>query len=1092
MDYIAQPKDYWIAPNAVYITRNALSNPNRIQGSVASGAAILCYIEGVAGLGYDNGHRFRTWPLTISPTYFNSNTAKYVYVAIPRSAEIGTQAIVVFPSEKLDIYGVNVNNEQVGSIDYYYIWLQGILTATDGTSNREWQQHIDFGRKGTDEDLYDDTTSDWYQYSKVSGLVTFLKDIAMKAGTTFHNLILGNKELTGVATALTADDFIDSDELVATPSYINARSLSKTHEDVAAESIGFLKGLWVKGKELFGFDQDGNIKANNVETVGDTVVGGLLTALRSVINHAQSDNYTGGELTGTGWRLTADDGSGHSKLEVDNIVARMKFVASVLEARKYVALGGNYVYSPAASIIERVDYINHYDEESYTGLRVEYIGAECYEYPANIHMVKGQTIDVTTDNAMLYVRLSDGSQFLVQGVNSVDYTATEDCDVRIGCFTADTRLNYTLESVDVILGYETLNMPWILRKMPMWMASKLMSRKKMVKTTVSDEDKRAATVFRCWIKADDGTTRTVNTWQKGMLARCQTMDVSKSENGTHTRGVNGVVSTKNTYYWREVVAALSGYLPISDGMIHSFVELSNAAGHYDAGSDLPSVGDSIVCFGATKKQYSNIIVIETVGADAPAFKEFRGVGLQDITRDNTNAELPRFSTKGRQFTKISPSTGNDFYAPHFYIETISGTEEVGYSLSRLRVDMNGIESTVTNLSNQNLLTGLADGEGWWHDESDFDASHVKFSSKGQVLVSIDGSIETPSIELPAGQYTFSCIGETAGTDYHFTVSYFENGQWYDLDDFDIEEGEDIVFTFSLTVQRIIQIEVYTDLDAFYISYPKLEYGTIATSFNMDSEVNYSRIRQTAESIEMKVKNTGIDIDQDEINLTAGKVKFLAGDGSANPHISINPTSGELDAKGGNFEQINVKDAVITGSLMYRNILFSPYDYGIEGANLFERNGDKVSLLCETFVITGQKRQGHFYVSLPPASMFHNANIRIINATYKGANRHEKDLGIIDLAVNYFSDATNPYQVDVQGYVTDNFVSCVEYDYYAGNTDYILNGGLDQGGIARYNTGVCGILGRSIYEYIELVSVEHPFTVADHDNWAWMIVEARKQ
>ena len=666
--------------------------------------------------------------------------------------------------------------------------------------------------------------------------------------------------------------------------------LSRTTDDEAHGVIGFLKGLWVKGKELFGFDQDGNIKANNVETVGDTVVGGLLTALRSVINHAQSDNYTGGELTGTGWRLTADDGSGHSKLEVDNIVARMKFVASVLEARKYVALGGNYVYSPAASIIERVDYIKHYDEESYTGLRVEYIGAGCYEYTTNIHMVKGQTIDVTTDNAMLYVRLSDGSQFLVQGVNSVEYTATEDCDVRIGCFTADTRLNYTLESVDVILGYETLNMPWILRKMPMWMASKLMSRKKMVKTTVSDEDKRAATVFRCWIKADDGTTRTVNTWQKGMLARCQTMDVSKSENGTHTRGVNGVVSTKNTYYWREVVAALSGYLPISDGMIHSFVELSNAAGHYDAGSDLPSVGDSIVCFGATKKQYSNIIVIETVGADAPAFKEFRGVGLQDITRDNTNAELPRFSTEGRQFTKISPSTGNDFYAPHFYIETINGTEEVGYSLSRLRVDMNGIESTVTNLSNQNLLTGLADGEGWWHDESDFDASHVKFSSKGQVSVSIDGSIETPSIELPAGQYTFSCIGETAGTDYHFTVSYFENGQWYDLDDFDIEEGEDIVFTFSLTVQRIIQIEVYTDLDVFYISYPKLEYGTIATSFNMDSEVNYSRIRQTAESIEATIVNklgeTGIRIDGTHRQIQAKADQFEIQNSSGQTTMTI--------------------------------------------------------------------------------------------------------------------------------------------------------------------------------------------------------------
>ena len=92
--YVTQPKDYWIALQAIKITLNALGNPNRMQGSVASGAAILCYIEGVAGLGYDNGHRFKTWPLSISPTYFNSNTAKYVYVAIPRSTSVGTQAVV--------------------------------------------------------------------------------------------------------------------------------------------------------------------------------------------------------------------------------------------------------------------------------------------------------------------------------------------------------------------------------------------------------------------------------------------------------------------------------------------------------------------------------------------------------------------------------------------------------------------------------------------------------------------------------------------------------------------------------------------------------------------------------------------------------------------------------------------------------------------------------------------------------------------------------------------------------------------------------------------------------------------------------------
>ena len=340
MDYIAQPKDYWIALQAINITLNALGNPNRMQGSVASGAAILCYIEGVDGLGYDNGHRFRTWPLAISPTYFNSNTEKYVYVAIPRSEAVGTQAIVVFPSEQLDIYGKNVGNAQIGSTDYYYIWLQGIITATDGTSNREWQQAIDFGKKGTDEDLYDDTTSEWYVYSKVSEVVTFLKNITMKTGTTFHNLILGYKELTGVATADTSDEFVDSETLVVTPSYLKKNTENK-----------FLRK-----------DQDDETPYS-LTVGGNLSVGGVLRAVTGYItslysNLVQSTNYTGDGIADTGYRLTADDGTGSSALTVDNLHVRKKATFEELEVKKETSVAGNEVRSAAANVINRTDYID--------------------------------------------------------------------------------------------------------------------------------------------------------------------------------------------------------------------------------------------------------------------------------------------------------------------------------------------------------------------------------------------------------------------------------------------------------------------------------------------------------------------------------------------------------------------------------------------------------------------------------------------------------------------------------------------------------------------------------------------------------------
>ena len=132
---VATTRDYWISPNALHIERNAMSNPDYIQASCVSGAQILVYIKDI--ISYDAGHNYRRWSLQASPTVFNTHTEKYVYVAIPRDSVTST-AMVVFPSEMLDIYGKNEKQEQVGSENYYYIFLQGILSSSgdNGTEPR--------------------------------------------------------------------------------------------------------------------------------------------------------------------------------------------------------------------------------------------------------------------------------------------------------------------------------------------------------------------------------------------------------------------------------------------------------------------------------------------------------------------------------------------------------------------------------------------------------------------------------------------------------------------------------------------------------------------------------------------------------------------------------------------------------------------------------------------------------------------------------------------------------------------------------------------------------------------------------------------
>lgn len=289
MARIAEPRDYWIAPEAINITLNALGDPDRIQGSVGSGSAILCYMKGVQGLEYDNGHNYRSWPISLSPTFFNTTSRKYIYVAIPRTQLVGTQAIIVFPSQKLDVYGraegtVNQQTgeetpgEQIGSTDYYYIWLQGIISASidegDATQDRTWEQEIQTGTLSTDE-AKSTTDTDWYTFSRVTNVVTFLKEITMAATSKFQELkadifVLAGNLLRGVLTKTSTGIADDTDEYVVTPGYLSKKYLRKDTDDTANGEITFKAGLKVGEfrSRIFGsgavIDEEGNAEFESI------------------------------------------------------------------------------------------------------------------------------------------------------------------------------------------------------------------------------------------------------------------------------------------------------------------------------------------------------------------------------------------------------------------------------------------------------------------------------------------------------------------------------------------------------------------------------------------------------------------------------------------------------------------------------------------------------------------------------------------------------------------------------------------------------------------------------------------------------------
>ena len=384
--YITRPADYWIATNAVVLTLNALGHKDRIQASVASGAVIMCFVADIKpesaggepgygdGLWYDANHEPKRWPLSVTPTKFDTQTRKYIYAAIPRSTSVGSTAVLVFPSQQLDIFGRVKHEEdgeetyeQVGSEDYFYVYLHGIISDSINRSERVMEQVADWGTLGTtqgnDEKLVE---GEWYRWSNVTQTVTLLKKIVMEAGSHFMNIRLRDKELTGVATAATGEEFVDSETLVVTPSYLQNKFLSKKNDDEAEGEIGFLKGIWLGIKDKWTISNQGDatlhdINANDVQAA----------SVQS--DDVKSSDYTGETSADTGFRLFRTT-NGHSKLIVDELFVRIKAVFESLEVKKEMVTGGNQVYSCAANVIARTDY---YDANNqllgYSTMRVPYM-----------------------------------------------------------------------------------------------------------------------------------------------------------------------------------------------------------------------------------------------------------------------------------------------------------------------------------------------------------------------------------------------------------------------------------------------------------------------------------------------------------------------------------------------------------------------------------------------------------------------------------------------------------------------------------------------------------------------------------------------
>ena len=254
--------------------------------------------------------------------------------------------------------------------------------------------------------------------------------------------------------------------------WVTPRFLSKFGDDTANGVIGFVKGLWVKAKGLFGIsedgdarvksinvnedygiEEDGDARVNDFEAIGSAIIGGnvtidgILQAFAKVLtNKIESENWTGDGAFDTGFRLQKGT-DGVTSMVVDNLFVRMKAIFTELEIRKISYAGGNIIFSHAGSKV----------------VKVKPIYSEYYLYiPDGTYDEKHEGINL--DNG-IYLPADEG---------------------------LDLQTAYLIPTNSAVV-----------------------------------------TAYRCYILKDDGTTATENWWRVDDQARCQTFNVVEPGNYSH-------------------------------------------------------------------------------------------------------------------------------------------------------------------------------------------------------------------------------------------------------------------------------------------------------------------------------------------------------------------------------------------------------------------------------------------------------------------------------------------------------------------------------------------------------------------------------
>lgn len=359
---------YWIAQNAITFVLNALGDPQKVSVSISSGAVVMAYMPGVEGLGYDNGHNFRRWRLRayasvlqeavvthevsgepVDDTY-PATDPKYVYILIPRSAQVGDEATVGFAPCEIDYLGFDANGIQVGSSSYFYLFTRGVISASVEGGNRSWSHQIETGTLATEEAYQEGSNMPWFVWDSVTDTVKFMKKIFMDVASWFDNLrtsaitfldSTGQHSQGTVSSVANFGSLSDSQqEAIVTPKYLLDREASVEQKYLRKDQDD------TTNYKLTAHDLEvlNTLKAKIAEIEQSLTLGELNSWEKGTIKHAKfRDDFA----TGDSWGIYPE-----GRMQLNTLEVRSSLKVLELIYNRLTATESDYVFTEGGTVEE--------------------------------------------------------------------------------------------------------------------------------------------------------------------------------------------------------------------------------------------------------------------------------------------------------------------------------------------------------------------------------------------------------------------------------------------------------------------------------------------------------------------------------------------------------------------------------------------------------------------------------------------------------------------------------------------------------------------------------------------------------------------